>query len=233
MRPAVCHFLTYLNRADTSHLGKNVLECGAGGTYPPLALFYERGYTPYGIDISDEQIERARAFCRDHAVELTIIKGDMRKIPFSSETFSLVYECDSMCHLTKKDTSRTIKEMRRVLQRGGYLSVGFISLDYWPLSGEERNPGEFWSQFEGEEYVHSYFEDSEPDNYFTDLDIVWKQKETVLYHDRFAHMSEEEWLEWYDDTWTQYSRDQWVTLYSERASRYRYSTLQYIARKPL
>lgn len=232
IRPAVCHFLAYLQRADVSRLNRKVLECGAGGRYPPLALFYERGYQPYGIDISDNRIELANAFCREHSMQLNIIKGDMRDIPFDNEVFSFVYECDSMCHLTKKDTDVTIKEMTRVLKKGGYLSVGFMTLDCWPLDGEERNPGEFWVHIGGKEVVHSYFADDEPDQYFTDLEIVWKEKRTVLYDTMVAKISQEDWINWYEGTWTHYSKDEWNTLYDQRLARYRLSSLQYIVQSP-
>ncbi len=232
-RPPVCQFLAYLCRTDISHLEKIVLECGAGGRYPPLALFYERGYNSYGIDISDGQIERARSFCRDRDIQITLIKADMRSIPFEDESFSFVYECDSMCHLTKEDMGTAIKEITRVLTKGGYCSMGFMTLDSWPLEGEERRPGQFWHCYQGEEYMHSYFEDDEPDQYFTDLDIVWKEKYTILYSDRMAKTSRKNWIEWYSDTWTQYSKEEWVNLYDRRLERFHQTSLQYIARKPL
>jgi SAM-dependent methyltransferase len=233
MRPALCHFLAYLNRADVNHLEKTVLDCGAGGRYPPLALFYERGYTSYGIDISGRQIERAQTFCDEHGVQLTILKSDMRHIPFKDESFCLVYECDSMCHLTKKDIRITITEMNRVLKKGGYCSVGFMTLDSWPLDGEERGPGEFWNIYDGEEYVHSYFANDEPDSYFTDLEIVRKEKQTILYNEMIAQMSQKDWVDWYSDAWTLYSKAEWTSMYDERVQRFRSSALQYIVRKPI
>lgn len=233
VRPAVYNFLAYVEQIEVSHLDKTVLECGAGGRYPPLAVFYERGYKPYGIDISEHRINLANTFCREHNVTLNIIKGDMRDIPFDDESFSFVYECDSMCHLTKKDTGITIKEMTRVLKRGGYVSVGFMTLDSWPLDGEEQDPGEFWVLHGGRDVVHSYFTDDEPDHYFTGLEIVWKEKRTILYRDAVAETSQKDWIEWYDDTWTQYSTEEWTKLYDRRLSRFRQSSLQYIARKPM
>ena len=233
MRPPVCHFLAYLNRTDVSHLDKTVLDCGAGGSNPPLALFYERGYKTYGIDIAEDRTELANAFCREYDMNLNIIRGDMRNIPFGDESFSFVYECDSMCHLTKKDITATIKEMTRVLKKGGYLSVGFMALDNWPLDGEERCSGEFWNQYDEEEHMHSYFTDEEPDQYSTELEIVWKGKQTVLYSEWIAQMSQEDWVEWYDDTWTRYSKEEWINLYNERLLQFRQSSLQYIAQKPI
>jgi len=70
------------------------------------------------------------------------------------------------------------------------LSVGFLTTDSWPLDGEEQNPGEFWTHLDGD-VVFSYFADSEPDQYFTRLEIVWKEKRTVLYNEIFAGISRE------------------------------------------
>jgi SAM-dependent methyltransferase len=231
LRPAVCTFLAYLERVATTHLTKTVLECGAGGRYPPLAFFYEKGYDSYGIDISEKRINLATVFCREHTLSLSLIKGDMRDIPFGGNVFSFVYECDSLCRLTKKDSRTTIREMARVLKKGGYLSVGFLTVDNWPLTGEEKNPGEFWSYL-GREVVHSYYRDDELDQYFTGLDVVLKEKRVVLYDDMVAHLSKENWTEWYDHTWTRYSRTEWMSLYDERLSRFCRSSIQYIARKP-
>ncbi|MGC1120504.1 MAG: hypothetical protein WBA22_05365 [Candidatus Methanofastidiosia archaeon] len=46
----------FLRECNASSLEKEVLDCGAGGERPPLALFYEYGYKTLGIDTSDEQI---------------------------------------------------------------------------------------------------------------------------------------------------------------------------------
>jgi len=40
-------FLVYCN---DSKLDKAVLDCGAGGSCPPLSLFYEYGYKTHGIE---------------------------------------------------------------------------------------------------------------------------------------------------------------------------------------
>ena len=39
------------NQVDNPELGleKTVLDCGAGGRYPPLALFHQHGYDAFGI----------------------------------------------------------------------------------------------------------------------------------------------------------------------------------------
>jgi ubiquinone/menaquinone biosynthesis C-methylase UbiE len=81
-------FLSYCNQSD---LEKIVLDCGAGGNCPPLALFSEFGYKTYGIEVSDSQIEKARTFSKEHNVELNISKGDITSLTFEDESISFIY----------------------------------------------------------------------------------------------------------------------------------------------
>ena len=230
-------FLRIINSSQFANsLEKKVLDCGAGGTYPPLALFHEHGYETWGIDISDIQIERAHTFCRENRVDLNIIKGDVRNIPFKDESFSFVYEMYTLCHLSKRDTGIAIKEMERVLKRGGLCFLGFMSLDIWPLVGKEVNSGEFYFYEGRNPVVHSLYADFEPDTYFR-LDIVYKEKKAVVYHEGSAKKSRKEWADEYDvlrmEEWATCSREEWITMYEERTSKFNWSELYYIVRKPL
>jgi len=116
--PSLYNFLRYTN---TSPLEKKILDCGAGGPDPKLTLFYENGFETYGIDISDDQIKESKDFCEREGIDLNIIKGDMRNIPFESEYFSFVFSYNSIFHLSKKDTGIAIKEIFRVLKRADYV----------------------------------------------------------------------------------------------------------------
>lgn len=70
----------FLNYCNERNLDKVVLDCGAGGDYPPLYIFAESGYKTYGIEISDSQLEKARIFSNQVGVNLNISKGDMRQL---------------------------------------------------------------------------------------------------------------------------------------------------------
>ncbi|MFX0095295.1 MAG: class I SAM-dependent methyltransferase, partial [Candidatus Hodarchaeota archaeon] len=80
----------------SSPLEKKVLDCGAGGARPPLALFRQRRYESYGIDISKKSIESANIFARKNHLKLNIQLGDMKAIPFEDESFSFVYTQNSL-----------------------------------------------------------------------------------------------------------------------------------------
>lgn len=173
--PSIYNFLKI---ADEQGVDKTVLDCGAGGRRPPLALFYIHGYKTFGIDISETQIALANDFAARNEIELTIRKADMRRIPFDDEVFGCVFSWNSSIHLTKNDTRIAIGEMLRVLKRGGLLYVNFLWNKGIDMNlGEERNPGEFWRE---NSIVHSCFSEDEVDQFFEGCDILYKQKKEFM-----------------------------------------------------
>jgi ubiquinone/menaquinone biosynthesis C-methylase UbiE len=118
-----------LRQCNASSLEKQILDCGAGGREPPLALFYQYGYQTYGIEIAEEALSEATRFCRERAMHLNIFRGDMRHIPFTSESFSFVYAFNSIMFMTKPDVALSMGEIERVLKPGGLVYVNFVSVD--------------------------------------------------------------------------------------------------------
>jgi len=118
----------FLRNIIEEPLEKTILDCGAGGTVPPLALFHSYGFKTTGIDISEKQIERAEEYCKANSVDLNIQYGDMTKIPFDNESFSFVYSISSIYHLTKKESGKAIAEMERVVKRGAISTLIFFQL---------------------------------------------------------------------------------------------------------
>jgi ubiquinone/menaquinone biosynthesis C-methylase UbiE len=167
----------FLRITEKAELEKKILDCGAGGPLPPLALFHDYGYETHGIDISLHAIDASEKFALEQGMKLNIIKGDMRKIPFDNESFSFVFSQNSICHLTKNDSMAAIKEMVRVLKPSGYLFVDFMSKEssYYgsPTLGEEIGDGEYqYINDDGDEVIHSFHSDGEPDKFFTGLKVV-------------------------------------------------------------
>jgi len=166
---------------QTNPAKKKILDCGAGGRDPKLAFFYENGFETYGIDISDEEINDAQDFCQENGINLRIVKGDMRNIPFDSNFFGYVFSYLSMVHLSKKDTAIAINEMHRVLMIGGLCYLNFLSKDDANFDEKrESNPGEIINIHENQEYIHSYYDDDEPDEYFKKFEILYKEKRLIL-----------------------------------------------------
>jgi ubiquinone/menaquinone biosynthesis C-methylase UbiE len=230
-------FLSFIN---ARHLQKEIsrrrkiLDCGAGGPVPPLALFHQHGFEAWGIDAADDQLNMARQFCEQQGIELHLRAGDMRRIPFEDETFDYVYEHYSMCHLSKGDTALAVSEMYRVLKPQGLCLLGVISMDSWPKSlfGQERKPGEYWGEEGGDELtLHSMFSDEEADELVSAWEIVSKEKQVRYLREAAKEMSLEGWTELLKEVEGRYSQEAWRARYAGRANMFRYAHLYFLLRK--
>lgn len=172
-QPQLYRFLNYCNECN---LEKKVLDCGAGGECPPLAIFSEHGYKTYGVEISDSQLEKARSFSEKYGMELNISKGDMKKLPFENETISYIYSYNSIFHMTKMDIAKSINEIKRVLKPGGICCLNFLSLqDSGYGQGQELGENEFLQLERDETVIHTYYDIDEAETHFKDMKILFKE----------------------------------------------------------
>ncbi len=169
--------MAFLRECERSSLPKKILDCGAGGRTPPLAIFYKNGYETHGIEISDRQIEKANEYEKMHDMNFNIQKGDIRNLPYEDESFSFTFSHHTIFHMTKEDIRKTIQEMERVLIRDGLLFINVRSIDSSDYGhGEELAPGEFLGRHGTEEVIHTFFEDDEIDKILFNFDIIFKKK---------------------------------------------------------
>lgn len=167
-------FLLYCNDIE---LDRKVLDCGAGGNLPPLAIFSEHGYKTYGIDISPEQIDLAKKFEVEHNLELGIKEGNMKSLPFGDNSISFIYSYNSIFHMSKEEIGIVVKEIYRVLPKDGLAFINFPSTsDFRATMGEKIRDGEYLQEEHGEKILHSYFEENEAENYFDGFKVIYKEK---------------------------------------------------------
>jgi SAM-dependent methyltransferase len=163
----------FLRQCNASPLEKVVLDCGAGGETPPLSLFYQYGYQTFGVEIAQEPLAKAQAFCKETGMDLHIFAGDMRRIPFASASFSFVYSYNAIFFMTKPDIAQSMGEIERVLKPEGLCYVNFVSVD-----DPDREPfceTAFARQLlKSERFAHH--EDNEADVFFAGFEIVRKEK---------------------------------------------------------
>ena len=185
----------FLSYCEKSPLEKIILDCGAGGAEPPLAMFKEHGYKTFGIDLSDSQLKKAHQFCNNHEIDLGIIKGDMRQIPFADESMSFAYSYSSICHMTKEEAGIAINEITRVMKKGGLCFISFCSADdSIPKDIESRAPGEYPYESDGLSGIHALYEDTEPDQFFNDFKLLRRERRRV---ENFRSEKKYAWAEIY------------------------------------
>lgn len=167
---------TFLLYCNGSKLKREVLDCGAGGQLPPLAIFAEHGYITHGIELSDKQIEFAHEFEAKHGLDLGIVKGDMKRLPFGDSSISFVFSYNSIFHMSKREIAEVLREIRRVLPVGGLAFINFASVhDQRAKEGQEVGNGEFLQLEHGEKVLHSFFEDNEAEEYFSGFSVLYKE----------------------------------------------------------
>jgi ubiquinone/menaquinone biosynthesis C-methylase UbiE len=164
----------FLRQCNASSLSKKVLDCGAGGSQPPLSLFYQYGYQTIGIEIAEQALNEAHKFCAENDMPLGIIHGDMRYIPFSNHEFSFVYSFNAIDFMTKPDIALAMKEITRVLMNAGLCYVNFLSVDDEETWEPFCKTGPAVDLLKSERFAH--FEDDEADVYFETYDILRKEK---------------------------------------------------------
>jgi ubiquinone/menaquinone biosynthesis C-methylase UbiE len=166
-------FLRHCNEGSPE---KSVLDCGAGGSNPPLSLFYQYGYRTCGIEIAEGPLEKAQKFCQENGMELNIFRGDMRSIPFGSETFGNVYSFNAIFFMTKPDIQVSMREIERVLKDGGLCYVNFVSVDD-PDNRPFCETAPARTLLKSERFAQH--EDKEADVYFEGFKILRKEKRGV------------------------------------------------------
>ena len=177
--PEVCWatpLYEFLKYCEETELPRDILDCGAGGERPPLALFHRFGYTTAGIDLDPEALKKTVAFCERASVELGISQGDMREIAFPSESFSFVYSYNAISFMTKPDIAIATSEMERVLRPAGLFYVNFDSVDD-PDRSEFSDSSFLREVLRSRRFSH--FEDDEADVHFGGFTILRKQKRLI------------------------------------------------------
>ena len=167
----------FLRGCNESLMAKEVLDCGAGGSLPPLSLFYHYGYRTFGIEIQETALIQAQRFSAEKSMPLNIIRGDMRRIPFPNQRFSFVYSYNAIDFMTKPDIAVSMREIERVLKQGGLCYVNFLSVDDAETWKPFRKTSPSMDLLKSEGFAH--FEDNEADAYFERFEIVRKEKRLV------------------------------------------------------
>jgi ubiquinone/menaquinone biosynthesis C-methylase UbiE len=110
-----------------------ILDIGCGYGKDTFYLSQREGIFPIGLDYSSSMLSEARRSFPG----LCFIRGDMRNLCFPGSHFRGVWANGCVYHVPKKELTRVLSEVRRVLEPSGVLSFNFKV-----GSGEqlERNP---------------------------------------------------------------------------------------------
>jgi SAM-dependent methyltransferase len=101
--------------------------CGPGRH---MAWFESQGARSTGIDLSHAMLLHARRLVRGPVLQM-----DMRTLGFHDGVFTTIWCCASLLHLPRSEAPRALRELRRVLVRGG---ICFLAVQEGTGEGWER-----------------------------------------------------------------------------------------------
>ena len=104
--------------------GKDMLELGCGAAQWSIALA-RQGARPVGLDLSDRQLEHARAAMARAGVSFPLVHASAEQVPLPDASFDVVY-CDYGA-TTFTDPYRTVPEAARLLRSGGLFAFSHSS----------------------------------------------------------------------------------------------------------
>jgi len=127
--------------------GEVVLDLGSGGGIDVLLSARRVGPTgkAYGLDMTDEMLELARANARSAgATNVEFLKGQMEDIPLPDASVDVII---SNCVINlSADKDRVLAEAYRVLRPGGRLAVADIVVQGGPLPEAVRQAMALWAE---------------------------------------------------------------------------------------
>ena len=121
----------------------HVLDLGCGSGKPVDAFLLDKGFAVTGIDISEEQIRRAK----EALPRGIFVQGDMSEAEFPNESFDAVISFYAIFHIPREEHAALLKNAWNVLRPGGYILVT-MGAGEWEGTEEDFHGTEmFWSHY--------------------------------------------------------------------------------------
>jgi 2-polyprenyl-3-methyl-5-hydroxy-6-metoxy-1,4-benzoquinol methylase len=168
----------FIKYCESSNLEKKVIDCGAGGKFPPLALFHSFDYEVYGIDNSIEQIRAANIYESKNNINLNIELSDMTNIPKPNESYSFLYSYNTSVHIPKSQFVQAISEFNRVVKKGGLIFINFLNYDCDTYGkGRKISDGVYAPYNDETQFVH--YSSEELEGLLGNFEIMYFEKKII------------------------------------------------------
>lgn len=118
------------------------LCCGTGRH---LILLCKKGWNVIGLDISTNLLKIAKKGMADKHVRFPLVRGEMRHLPFKSESFLTVINMfTSFGYLpSEKEDMKSLKEVTRTLQQNGSFLIDIANRKHLLQIFQKRDWAEF------------------------------------------------------------------------------------------
>jgi SAM-dependent methyltransferase len=130
--------------------GAAVLDAGCGAGVPVAELLSRRDFAVTGVDISPQQVARARRLVPG----ATFVCADMARLAFPDESFDAICSYYAIIHVPREQHPALLRNFRRMLKPGGWalLCLGWRDLPFGTREDFCGVPGGrmYWSHYDAE-----------------------------------------------------------------------------------
>lgn len=128
------HEMQYASIVSQVNSGERVLDTGCGEGVLAVMLA-KRGALVTACDISEPNVERARAYAKEAGVEVTFLVADSEHLPFTDDSFDVVVSSHVLEHLP--DFDKGLRELVRIGKERVVFAVptAFSLLSFVQLGG--------------------------------------------------------------------------------------------------
>ncbi|WP_415381443.1 class I SAM-dependent methyltransferase [Halosimplex sp. TS25] len=107
------------DRSGTEVSGRpRVLDVGCGPGWESAA-FAEAGFDAVPFDLTERFLEQTR----ERLPDASVVRGDMRALPFADDAFDGLWACASLLHVPESEVPATLTDFERVLADDGVVLV--------------------------------------------------------------------------------------------------------------
>ncbi|MFC7194448.1 class I SAM-dependent methyltransferase [Halosimplex aquaticum] len=99
------------------------------------AAFAEAGFDPVSFDLTLSFLDQTR----ERVPGATVVRGDMRALPFADDGFDGLWACASLLHVPEAEVPATLDDFERVLRDGGVVLVSLKRSDA-PVDRDRESP---------------------------------------------------------------------------------------------
>jgi len=130
-------FVTAVDGAfdDSFACSPRVVDVGCGPGWES-ASFAEVGFDAVSFDLTRSFLDETR----ERVPDASVVRGDMRALPFTDDSFDGLWACASLLHVPEAEVPSTLADFERVLVDGGVVLVSMKRAETGDDDGTGQSP---------------------------------------------------------------------------------------------
>ncbi|MFO7882798.1 MAG: methyltransferase domain-containing protein [Kosmotogaceae bacterium] len=166
---------------------KRFLDLGCGMGRHSI-FFAENGFQVTGYDLSESGLKILKESAKEKNLNIDIVKGDITSLPFENESYDAILSYHSVYHVDSEGMSKVIKEIQRVLKRGGEIYLTLLSKNTYSYSAPDsvvvNENVRLKKEQDGNIFPHYYVDYEDIEELFKEFHIISIRQIEDFYKDK-------------------------------------------------